>query len=115
MKFARKPHNVAFAEFRAMFEDAYNTKGVSRYDIVCVGPTRYRGSNGRHKEADEGFEPVTRSLVDKPSFVIEVGISESLNQLRSDAFYWLTKTNGQTKLVILIHIRLSQKVLEIER
>lgn len=95
IKFASKPHNVAFAEFRAMFEDAYRAKGVSRYDIVCMGPSRYRGSNGRHKEADESFKPVTRSLDDKPSFVIEVGLSESLNQLRSDAFHWLTKTNGQ--------------------
>ena len=35
---------------------------------------------------------------------MEVGVYESLQMLKSDVHFWLTKSNGHTKLVIIIHI-----------
>lgn len=58
------------------------------------------------KEPDGSFKPMTRNhAVDHPSWVIEVGDSEHLAQLRLDARRWLETTpNGEVKLVLVISI-----------
>jgi hypothetical protein len=115
IKFVSERHDVAAHEFAAFFEDAYKAKGISRYDLVRVGSGRIKCNNARSKEADMSYRPLTRAMGQPSSFVVEVGLSESLNRLRCDASHWLTKTNGQTKLVLLIHVNPTQKLLQMER
>ena len=50
-----------------------------------------------------------------PSLVVEMGVSESLQMLKSDARYWLTKTGGQTRIVIILHIDQSAKKILLQR
>lgn len=38
-----------------------------------------------------------------PSLVLEIGMSESLPQLRADASWWYPNSDGNIRLVILIH------------
>lgn len=68
-----------------------------------VGATRFAGgpNSSRNKEADQAFLPGSRSFSngDYPTFVIEVGVSESLSVLRADAAFWLLNIGGGCRLV----------------
>jgi large subunit ribosomal protein L40e len=79
---------------------------------------RYPAISGYcEKEADRNYLPRdTRILgTDLPSFVVEVGLSASLNGLRWDADFWLNQTDGRTRLVLLIEIDLYDQVMRMER
>lgn len=58
------------------------------------------------KEPDTSFHPGAPPPLDAPtpwpSLVLEVGISESLAQLRRDAQWWYSNSGCQTKIVVLI-------------
>lgn len=58
------------------------------------------------KEPDTSFHPGVPPSPDAPtpwpSLVLEVGLSESLNQLRTDAQWWYSNSRYQTKIVVLI-------------
>jgi hypothetical protein len=49
------------------------------------------------------------------SMVLEVGVSESLGDLRSDATFWLHGSQGQTRIVILIIVDIVTRTITIER
>ena len=49
--------------------------------------------------------PVGRTAANNfPSFVIEVGVSESLNELRADAEFWLFNTRNDCRMVLLLAV-----------
>ena len=100
-----------------MFNNHLPKMEVPENALISRGLSRYRGSGSRDKEPDRSYKPrATRpSLNDKPTFVIECGISESMNNLRSDAHFWLTKSNGQIKLVVLIFTDVLGEIVKIER
>ncbi len=52
---------------------------------------------------------------DWPSFVIEVGVSESLAMLRSDAAFWITSSDGRTRIVIVLSINRRDRRILVER
>jgi hypothetical protein len=57
----------------------FSLKGMER--------TRYEGSN-RAKESDEGFKPKTHTVTNVwPSFMVEIGVSNRLQQLQNDAWF----------------------------
>ncbi|KAL1968432.1 hypothetical protein VTN77DRAFT_1961 [Rasamsonia byssochlamydoides] len=116
VKFASKRHDLVVTEFREMFLEHCRSVGITRSDIKSIGTGRDEGT-GRSKEPDDCFKPRnTRSGGDdKATLVVEAGLSETMNQLRSDAHHWLTKTNGEVHIVVLIHIRYDQRILELER
>lgn len=81
-----------------------------------MGGTRFGAGGGRQKEADTSFKPSTRVGRDAwPSFVIEVGVSETLSQLQCDARFWLTWSAGMTKVVFLMKIDDNDKSIVIEQ
>jgi hypothetical protein len=65
--------------------------------------------NGRltSKEPDVSFVLVDQSAegasAEWPSLILEVWVSESMPQLRTDAQWWYSNPDGQTWLVVLIH------------
>ena len=98
-----------------MFHDRLVSLGVGN-TLWHVRSTRYGAPGGRSKEADEAFRPSTRVLgTDWPSVVIEVGVSESLSQLRTDAYFWLTQSGGKTRIVIHLAVNKAMRVMKIER
>ncbi|KAJ9200638.1 hypothetical protein DTO021D3_2671 [Paecilomyces variotii] len=87
-----------------------------RRQIVMSGSGRMSFPSGVHKEPDEQIKPASRNnLHDYPTFVIEVGVSETLRQLRQDARLWHVNTNGRTKIVLLISVDIHRKILRFER
>jgi len=90
--------------------------GISRRHLISTGAGREMRNNQRRKEPDDAFKPGTRvKKDDRATLVIEAGLSESMNQLRNDAHYWLTKTNGEVKIVLLIHVDRTRMTIKLER
>ena len=108
-------HEAAAAMFFRMFDRRLVSLRVDN-TLWPVRATRYKASGGRSKEADEAYRPSTRVLpTDWPSVVVEVGVSESLSQLHTDAHFWLTQSGGQTRIVILLTVKKATRVMTIER
>ena len=109
-------HNLASAVFVRMFDRKLASLGINMDSVTNVGPTRYGAPGARSKEPDEALRPFTRVLAtDWPSVAIEVGVSESLSQLRTDAHFWLPRGGGQTRIVILLAVKKATRVMTIER
>jgi hypothetical protein len=102
-------------EFASMFHEKFFRLGVCA-SLVATGCGRFGRRGGRSKEADIGYKPISRHMVDEwPSFVTEVGVSESLAMLRSDAAFWITKSDGRTRIVIVLSINQRRQQFSIER
>lgn len=95
--------------------------GLHHHEIRSENAGYHRGQNGRRtKQPDGRLRPLTRrtaGLNDAPSFVIEVGDSDSetMQQLRLDARFWLMHTNNQTNLVLPLNIDSGARTLVMER
>ena len=84
---------------------------IDPFSLVLCGRTSCGTVGRRHKS----YRPRSRtSASDWPTLAIEVGVSESLGQLQSDAFFWLTKSGGATRIVLIIKICLSFEEIKIE-
>ena len=82
-------YELAALTFSWMFKGKLVSLGVGN-TLMPFGATRFRAPSGRSKEAGMVLRPSTRVLeTDWPSVVIEIGVSESLSQLRTDAHFWL--------------------------
>jgi hypothetical protein len=102
-------------EFTLMFDMKLVLLGV-RTSIVATGSGRFGRPAGRSKEADIGYKPCSRDMEDEwLSFVIEVGVSESLAMLRRDAAFWITNSDGKTRIVILLSIDRRDRQILVER
>ncbi|CAM6127316.1 unnamed protein product [Calypogeia fissa] len=87
-------------------------------ELHVAGATRVisRSARGQQhaKEADASFGPRKR-LTQYPTIVFEVGFSQSLASLQSDAHYWLTYTEGQVNIVILLDIDMIHRTIKIQQ
>ena len=96
---------------------AYKLRDLGlRKEIECIGSTRFGGPR-RHKEPDQSFKPIrTRPAPGAwPSLTFEIGFSESSNQLRNDARFWLIQSQLQVRIVVIVHIDRVRKEIQIER
>ena len=108
-------HEAVVLTFSRVFDRRLDNLGVLS-TLKPVGATRYEAPGGRSKEADVAYRPSTRVLgTDWPSVVIEVGVSESLSQPRTDAHFWHTQSGGKTRIVILLAVHKATRVMKIER
>jgi hypothetical protein len=110
-------HEIAVREFEGILIRHICANGLPIDSLIPIGNAQYPGSSGnRSKRPDKGYlQRDTRDSEDVPSFVVEVGVSESLNGLRNDAHFWLTQTGGGTRLVLLIKVKKGDQVIEMER
>ena len=91
-------HEAASVGFHNMFRDKLVSLGVVK-TLRPLGATQYGAPGGRSKEADMAYSPTTRVLgTNWPSVIIEVGVSKSLPQLRTDAHFWLTQSGRKLEL-----------------
>ena len=108
-------HELAERDFFMMLIDKLVSLGIGINSLMNLGATRFGAPGGRSKEPDGALRPRTRVLAtDWPSVVFEVGVSESLSQLRTDAHFWLTQSGGQTRIAILLAVKKATRVMKIE-
>ena len=111
-------HEKISRQFDIWINSALSNMGLNflNHDFWFGGVGR---STGRlcSKEADATFfpgHPAAGVSVSWPSLVLEVGLSESLSQLRTDAHWWYANSHHQTQLVILISANLNSHDADIE-
>lgn len=100
-------HEKVSRQFDTWINNALGNMGLNflNYDFWLGGAGR---STGRvcSKEADTAFfpgrEPAAGAPIPWPSLVLEVGLLESVPQLRTDARWWYSNSDHQTQLVVLI-------------
>ena len=107
-------HEVAKGGFTEMSILKLATHEISD-TMHIMGSTKLTNQSGKSKEADESFIPHSRPRGGWPSLVIEIGVSESLTQLRRDAKFWLEDTGGQVNIVIIIAVKETTRRMTIER
>ncbi|KAG0582054.1 hypothetical protein KC19_3G030300 [Ceratodon purpureus] len=104
-------HSLAAARLHDILHEKFITLGVKK-QIFSVGDGRFGDPNERFKEPDIAYTTNERNHDDFPCFVVEVGVAESLQMLKCDAHFWLTKSDKRTKLVLIIHIdKVLRKIL----
>jgi len=72
-------------------------------ELKLVGGSRYNGQYSA-KEADSALKPTSlrRGKDAWLTIVLEVGVSEGLMRLRTDARWWLSNSGGEVKIVVLL-------------
>ncbi|KAF4770159.1 hypothetical protein HAV15_012003 [Penicillium sp. str.  len=104
-----RQHERIICNFRGIVLGCLNSMGLylQNGDFTGQGAERTPGVV-TSKEPNWAFGPydarVDSAADEYPSLVLEVGVTESLDQLRQDAHWWYANTNQETKLVILIDV-----------
>lgn len=107
VKMKTKKHDWVAGIIHEMIHDkVMEFDSSARKGLRMFGQATYKGPD-RSKEADLTFVPkelpANRSTK-WPSFVVEVGWSESERKLKNDAKWWLTRTLGDVKRVLTIKV-----------
>jgi hypothetical protein len=107
-------HESAHFWFCTQFILKVVNMGISPFELCPVGATTYHDRISS-KEGDSGYKPSSRKDgTDWPTIMIESGFSESLRHLRNDAKWWLTNSQGEVKIVVIISIQPVDKKLHLE-
>jgi len=108
-------HELAHGNLGDQVKVTLVAMGIKPNNFGRVGAGKYSGPRSS-KEDDTAYKPLTRGhRTDWPTIVFESGLSGSLPHLRQDAHWWLSNSGGDVKIVILISIRLPQKMLLVEK
>lgn len=118
IKFIGTLHEYAAANFSrlilAELEDMGLGKGLN-LPLASTGSARFGAGSGRQMEPDASFRPLSRTgQIALPSFVIQVGVNQTLMQLQCDACMWLTQGCGSVGVVLLIKVDDNDKSIIIE-
>jgi hypothetical protein len=86
------------------------------HEFHSVGATTYHADDSS-EEADSAYRPRSfrPNKTDWPTIVFESGVSESLSQLRFDAGWWLGKSGGAVKIVLIISVERAPQTVQIEK
>jgi hypothetical protein len=108
-------HETAYTTISYKVNRKLEGMGLPELSLWPCGSTTYYGS-GSSKEGDSTYKPRCRTRRDDwPVLVVEAGVSERLARLRIDADWWLTKSNDEVKIIIIISIVRAAKSLLIEK
>ena len=111
-------HEIAHTSLSQEIGFELRSLGVGTDRYAWVGATRFAGgpNSGRSKEADQAFLPSGRSCSngDYPTFIIEVGVSESMSMLRADAAFWLLNIGGGCRLVLVAAVNRDMRYIAFE-
>jgi hypothetical protein len=110
-------HEPLINDFTAKVASDLPNMGIYWTERRWIGATTYKPANNKGKGADQAFTPPSRQVTQGqtrgwPTLVVEVGVSESMAKLRSDAKFWFNNSNGQTRIVILISAKRNRVTFE---
>lgn len=89
--------------------------GVPSDEICMLGATTNKGDSAA-RQGDSSFKPIPerRHESDRATLVIECGLSQSLPDLRAAANWWLSNTQGQVRVVMVVSVDLQNKCVFLE-
>lgn len=107
-------HSFAFFKFTTLFERKGSAMGISPFDYTWMSALTHHGRR-RNKQPDRCFFNVDLPSVSSwPVLVIEVGLLETMRQLRRDSLWWFSESS-EVKLVLLIALNITAKEITIEK
>ena len=110
-----RPHEQTISRIGQVVDTWCDTMGLLQ-SLDSIGASTTRDGPYR-KEPDGSWVPETlppgRTLK-WPSMVLEVGYSESLRRLHVDANWWLCRSLGEVKTVVLISINRVEREITVE-
>ena len=119
VKVPTKTHETAAAAFGDEISFTARTMGLPAIERQLTGAGKCQAPGGTpSKEADWSMVPANvrpSSSDDFPTIVIEVGFSETLRKLRSDARLWFSMSNNEVQIVILIAVRAANNQIIFEK
>jgi hypothetical protein len=106
LRMTLREHSEIAGIFHDAVMDTLRPMGLDRTAIL-----RYEGADievggGSTKQPDKGWGPRRRprGVEDRPSVVLEAGLSESETKLRNDARMWVDPTRGEANMAITIEV-----------
>ncbi|KAI9928833.1 hypothetical protein ASPWEDRAFT_65851 [Aspergillus wentii DTO 134E9] len=116
IKLASPLHERTCDLFHEIMIRQYTAAGITSSILMPSGTATRQMVGGVSKQPDKSWVPWnTRNDNDYPSFVLEVGDSESLDRLRLDARIWLDTSGGCTRLVLLVSVDRARRTIVFER
>ena len=113
---AGKAHGWIGTLFADLPQEKVHNQCGDMFALCHMGAFRCVSDIGHEKESDVALVPMNQHRVaDWPSCVFEVGVSERLSVLQSDAHFWILHSGGLTRVVILISVDTQTKIPTIER
>jgi hypothetical protein len=90
--------------------------GIGMNEVMPIGATTCHGKQGSSKEPNSSYRNnnLRPQLGSWPSWVVEGGMSDSMQRLRADASWWINHSDGKVQLVILILVRPNRRTIKIE-
>jgi hypothetical protein len=110
-------HEAVTWTFSYDFMDHIRPMGLTELgDLKAMGATRYKGTSTK-KEPDACWRPLAArpNKLDWPTLVFEVGVTETLRKLRTDAQWWLANSRGCVKIVLLFKVDRVARTIHIEK
>ncbi|RAK97294.1 uncharacterized protein BO80DRAFT_193778 [Aspergillus ibericus CBS 121593] len=100
-----------------MIQHRLGVFNLSEKELRPQGTTRKEMVHGSvYKTANESWIPTTtRNRDDYPSLVVEIGVLESYERLKTDARIWLDASDKRTRIVLLVVLDLEKLEIRIER
>jgi len=108
-------HELAHSALADLLTFRLSFMGFNEPPLNRVGAARFDG-NQSSKEGDSAYKPDSRNRKDDwPTIVFESGFSETLTKLRNDAQWWLTNSQGDVRIVVIVLARPEHKTLRVEK
>ncbi|KNG89920.1 hypothetical protein ANOM_001668 [Aspergillus nomiae NRRL 13137] len=89
--------------------------GVGDLEFQALGATTCTGPTASSKEGDSSWINDLVRPGGWPLLVVAAGMSESMPRLRCDASWWISNSNGEVQMVLIIAVSRNPKKVEIEK
>ncbi|QGA16258.1 hypothetical protein EYB26_003925 [Talaromyces marneffei] len=115
-----EPHSVAARSFEKQLNFQLNAMDQADKGLMLLGTAHFQPSESdRKKRVDDAYRPKrmprNRRKSSWPSLTVEVGFSEPVRKLNSDAIWWITQSRGHVNNVIRISINRNYRQITIEK
>ncbi|KAJ5614961.1 hypothetical protein N7537_000075 [Penicillium hordei] len=109
-------HSEVSGVFHDAVMEALRPMGLNKAAILRYGGASTNVGGGNTKQPDWGWGPRRRprGVADRPSVVLEVGLSEPETKLRNDARMWVDPTRGEANMAITIKVNRRRPMITIQ-
>ncbi|CAG8028076.1 unnamed protein product [Penicillium nalgiovense] len=116
LKMISPEHSQVAGIFHDTVMEALKPMGLNKAAIVRYGGTDISVGGGVTKQPDWGWGPMRRprGVANRPSVVVEVGVSDPEMKLRNDARMWMDPTRGEANMAITIKVNRRKPMVTIQ-
>ncbi|KAJ5497495.1 hypothetical protein N7463_009482 [Penicillium fimorum] len=116
LKMTLPEHSEVVGVFHDAVMEALRLMGLNKAAILRYGGADINVGGGNTKQPDWGWGPRRRprGVANRPSIVLEAGLSEPETKLRNDARMWVDPTRGKANMAITIKVNRRKPMITIQ-